>query len=136
MKNDHQESLALIEDLKKVAANATAEKEQLQQQYDSLVKANAGLQARAQESESKWNALAEENKRLKVGVPKTPESKQLAKCQQRIAELEAEVEAANKRSSDVFEEGKALAKKQLEIETKDRALKAKLRRAGTRSWRP
>ena len=104
MKNDHQESLALIEDLKKVAANATAEKEQLQQQYDSLVKANAGLQARAQESESKWNALAEENKRLKVGVPKTPESKQLAKCQQRIAELEAEVEAANKRSSDVFEE--------------------------------
>ena len=127
LEGNYQESLSLIEDLKKMVSDVNKEKEALQKQYQAKVDESVRFQKSLEESASQIASLGEENKRLKSAMPKSTDSKQLVKCQQRISELEAEVEAANKRSNDVFEEGKVLAKKQLEMETKDRALKAKLR---------
>lgn len=102
----HEESLALIEDLKALLSQAKKEKEEALQQ----------LTIRNEELAS-----------LKSAASKGADSKQQARYTQRITELEAELEKAKKHAAEVLEEGKVLAKKQLEIETKDRALKAKLR---------
>ena len=102
----HEESLALIEDLKALLSQAKKEKEEALQQ----------LTIRNEELAS-----------LKSAASKGADSKQQARYTQRITELEAELEKAKKHAAEVLEEGKVLTKKQLEIETKDRALKAKLR---------
>ena len=102
----HEESLALIEDLKALLSQAKKEKEEALQQ----------LTIRNEELAS-----------LKSAASKGADSKHQARYTQRITELEAELEKAKKHAAEVLEEGKVLAKKQLEIETKDRALKAKLR---------
>lgn len=121
-----KESQALIADLKKISDESSKESSA----KDSKIQE---LQGQLDDLQRQFQAVQTENESLKVSkgqAMKTVESKQQARTAQRISELEAELEAANKRAADVLEEGKGLAKKQLEIETKDRALKAKLRERG------
>ena len=101
------ESEALVADLKKSLEQTNQEKEEIAKQ----------LKARTEELASFKSSSS----------LKTSDAKQQARYTQRISDLEQEVEKAKKHAAEVLEEGKALAKKQLEIETKDRALKAKLR---------
>lgn len=123
MQDQLKESQALIDDLRKMVDVSSKESSAKDDQIQ-------GLQHQVEILQRQLQTIQTENESLKASksqVAKTVEFKQQARTAQRISELEAELEVANKRAADVLEEGKGLAKKQLEIETKDRALKAKLR---------